>query len=55
MVFVRAIDKVLLRDESFVWVRESKVFAKLREVGVFSYFGYFWSKSHSNGMGFLGP
>ena len=33
-VFVEAIRNVLLCDESFVWLRESGVFAKLREVGV---------------------
>ena len=33
-VFVGARSKVRLRDESFAWVQESVVFAKLREVGV---------------------
>ena len=33
LVFVGARGKVLQRDESFTWVRESGVFAKLREVG----------------------
>ena len=33
-VFVEARGKFLLRDKSFTWVRESGVFAKLREVGV---------------------
>ena len=34
-VFVGARGKVHLRDESFTWVRESGVSAKLQEVGVF--------------------
>ena len=38
-VFVEARDKVCLRDESFAWVREFGVFAKLREVGVFLILG----------------
>ena len=52
-VFVRAKCKVQLRDESFTWVQESGVFAKLLDVRVlhfYSYFGYFLSKSHLNGI-----
>ena len=37
------------------WVQESRVFAKLQEVGVFfSYFGYSWSKSHLMAWVFFG-
>ena len=34
LVFIGARGKVRLCDESFAWVQESGVFAKLREVGV---------------------
>ena len=44
-VSIRARRKVLLLDESFAWVRESWVFAKLREVGVFLLLGLILSKS----------
>ena len=36
--------------KSYSWVPVLCSFDKLREVGVFSYLGYFWLKSHSNGM-----
>ena len=39
--FVGARGKVLLRDKSFAWLRESEVFAKLREVGVLLLLGLF--------------
>ena len=38
-IFVEAGGKVCLRDESFAWVREFGVFAKLQEVGVFLILG----------------
>ena len=41
--------------ESFTWVQESGVFAKLREVRFLSYFGYSWSKSHLMAWVFVGP
>ena len=34
-VFIRERGKVHLRDETFAYVRESRVFAKIQEVGVF--------------------
>ena len=39
-VFVGARGKVQPRDKSFTWIRESGVFAKLREVGVFLLLGF---------------
>ena len=47
--------KVGPRNESYAWVPKSVCFVKLQEVGVLSYFGYSWSKSHLMTWGSLGP
>ena len=38
--------KVGPRNESYAWVLKSLGLIKLQEVGVLSYFGYSWFKSH---------
>ena len=41
-------------NESYAWVLKLVGFVKLQEVGVLSYFGYSWTKSHLMAWGSLG-
>ena len=47
--------KVGPSNESYAWVPKLVGFVKLQEVGVLSYFGYSWTKSHLIAWGSLGP
>ena len=41
--------------KSYAWVPVLESFEKLQEVGVLLQLGYFWLKSHSNGMDGVRP